>query len=173
LKIRGADSLLTDTKYYSFGVVFYDSVQTLSNGFVTPQHSNTINQELMLQLYAPVSLVYQLNKRHALMAGVNVYYLINVRSEVRQVNKVPSNAMQNAETTEFMGKEWGYVSGIRRFQISTVIQYQYHINKHFDVTIGVNKMMMDLSDNTFYGNNRFHAPWLLNSGISYRLLNKY
>ncbi len=173
MRIRGADSIISDNKYYSFGLVTYDSVQNLSTGFSTPQKSQEISQELLLQLNAPIRCTYHFNKRHSLSAGIVFYYLLNVRSNLGGINKTPSASLQTAETTEFSKKEWGYTSGINTWQLSAGLQYQFHIQKHFDIQLGINKMLSDISANNFYGNTRRNAPWVLNAGISYRLLNKY
>ncbi len=174
LRIRGADSLIYNDTYYSFGALSLDSLQVMNSSISQPPLSKKISQQQLLQVHIPLQLHYQINKKHALQFGTTIYYLMNVKSTiVSNESKTATLFNTTNESMESTESKWGYMSGISSWQCSVGILYQYHLNKHWLLQTGVQKMLNDMSQNTFYGNERNNAPYLFNAGIVYKINTKF
>jgi hypothetical protein len=174
LRIRGADSLIYNDTYFSFGTITFDSLQNINSSITLPPQGKRVSQEQLIQLHIPFFIIYNLNQKHSFQLGGTVFYLLNVSSKINANQTTPTASLfSNSDMEEVQTREWGYTSGIRTWQMSAGVQYEYHMSKHFSLQAGAQKMMRDLSDNSFYGNKRNTLPWLFNVGVQYRIKTKF
>ncbi|MCE2496218.1 MAG: hypothetical protein J4F31_06550 [Flavobacteriales bacterium] len=115
-----------------------------------------------LQLEVPVRIRYRLADRHFMACGLSVTYMLPAQVKV-------SEELQEWYDVEQLDsyQTYGYVYGMRRWNISWSVGYQFRLNEHLSLNTAVNYYILDrdLLDSEALA----PVPWQVRVGVHYSL----
>jgi hypothetical protein len=121
-----------------------------------------IESDQSVQLELPVRLRYRIGGRHFVSGGVSAAYMLP--TDIRITEEV-----EEWYGTESLGSQtsFGYVYGMRRFNLSWTLGYQYRLSDRLALNSAVNYYMLDrdLLDSEAL----VPIPWQIRVGVHYSL----
>ena len=156
---------------FTFGLR-YQSVAPLSSSTKVSQvgYYSGYGEESTITSITPIKLYYlmvpfkcqvMLNNRHALALGFNVGYLMNVSARVTTYDVKPGYIGPTQTSTQY-----GYMQGFYWMDAQLTAAYTYKWSRLWALQSELYYGLMDVKDNTFFGNTQMER----NSGLKVSLL---
>lgn len=123
---------------YSFG---FDSTQF------------TVNYQRMYQLFLPLSLSYELNHYHTVLASLGGSYVINTLNKVND----------QGNTT----RQSGYSGGINPFDLFAQVGYQYTLDRRFAVQALIHQGFLSATQKDYFNINHANTQTRISLGLKY------
>lgn len=134
---------------YSSGITVDTSVESTEYDFGYQQHTTKYVSKGMHYLEWPVYFDIPLFGRQGITAGVQADYLINVLSDVTEIN---SSSLSN--TTQSTRKEYGYKQGLNDLDFQILIGYRFDFNEKLKLQFRSYYGLTDVTKNEYFGNAR-------------------
>jgi hypothetical protein len=149
------------------GATYYNALNTekvapnIRYSFGSDSALFTVQYKKIMQLYAPITLAYKI-KRHELLAGIGVSYMLDVQSKVQATPNEPAK------------NTFGYRTGFNPLDIMVHAGYAYRIDKDLQITAQYSKGFVDATKNNYFNNTLSNMQSKFSVGINYHLkkLNK-
>lgn len=127
------------TQVYSFG---------LDSSVFSVEHKK------MMQMYLPVSVLYEWVKNHYVLAGFGASYSLDVSGTV-QDNQVNTKSV------------YGYRSGFNPLDLFLQAGYQFKLNDQISFALWYQQGLLDATRNAYFGNNATDRQTRFGVGIKY------
>lgn len=129
-------------EYYSMSgkglELSYDSV---NYSFGYSQTTHTIRPNSLHYLSIPIQVDFEFARRHHLSVGGDFAYLMNVHSDLDQVN----SGDFTQQTTVSKGT-WGYLAGLKDFNATASAAYAYSLSDQIDLRAMMNYRLMNIHE---------------------------
>lgn len=125
-------------------------------------NTTTVTPKTLHYVTVPITLIYKLDDKNSLSAGVSLLYLLNTSSTVNTTAQNELNPPSNHSKTSF-----GYTNGFNKMDIQAHLAYRRKIYKGISARLEGYYGFMDIETNSFFSDNSFQR----NSGL--RLILSY
>ncbi len=113
-------------------------------------------------LQLPVSLGYQFSQRNAVTAGLGISYLLSDGAE----NRIDSTGKFNG------GYRLESPKGFNKLDAFVILGYNFKLDKKISFTVNASYGFMDVTDNTYFAEDKRHNNMSLGFAINYLLYSK-
>lgn len=103
--------------------------------------SRTIATRRLDYLEIPLNIAFHVRQQHAFIAGINYLHLLQSSDLITSFDQTGNKTEQ---------KDKGYTKVFNKYDLQAHISYRLYLNKHWYVTAGYYKGLVDITNNTQY-----------------------